>query len=101
MLAWCMDAAKAAGVTAIITVLRPDSGAIQSWLDGAPFVIQQDQRGTGDAVATAREYLEGGGKKGDLKYDLKGGFFRVGEAAEVLEGGAQVGVDVGRVWVEA
>ena len=25
----------------------------------------------------------------------------VGEAAEVLEGGAQVGVDVGRVWVEA
>ena len=59
MLAWSMDAAKAAGATAIITVLGPDSGAIQSWLDGAPFVIQQEQRGTGDAVAAAREMLAG------------------------------------------
>ena len=53
MLAWSMDAAKAAGATAIITVLGPDSGAIQSWLDGAPFVIQQEQSGTGDAVVHA------------------------------------------------
>ncbi len=59
MLAWSMDAAKAAGATAIITVLGPESDAIQSWLDGAPFVIQQEQRGTGDAVAAAREMLAG------------------------------------------
>ena len=35
-----------------------------------------------EAATTAREYLEGGGKKPDLKYDLKGGYFRVREAAE-------------------
>ena len=59
MLAWSVDAAKAAGATAIITVLGPESDAIQSWLDGAPFVIQKEQRGTGDAVAAAREMLAG------------------------------------------
>ena len=59
MLAWSMDAAKAAGATAIITVLGPESDAIQSWLDGVPFVIQQEQRGTGDAVAAARDMLAG------------------------------------------
>ena len=35
-----------------------------------------------EAATTAREYLEGGGKKPDLKYDLKGGYFRVREADE-------------------
>ena len=35
-----------------------------------------------EAATTAREYLEGGGKKPDLKYDLKGGYFRVREAEE-------------------
>ncbi len=34
-----------------------------------------------EAATTAREYLEGGGKKPDLKYDLKGGYFRVVDAA--------------------
>ena len=34
-----------------------------------------------EAATTAREYLEGGGKKPDLKYDLKGGYFRVRDAA--------------------
>ena len=57
MLAWSMDAAKAAGASEIITVLGPDSGAIQSWLDGAAFVIQQQQLGTGDAVAAARDSI--------------------------------------------
>jgi len=57
MLAWSIDAAKAAGATAIITVLGPSSSTIQSWLDGVPFVIQQRQLGTGDAVAAARDTL--------------------------------------------
>ena len=35
-----------------------------------------------EAATTAREYLEGGGKKPDLKYDLKGGYFRVVAAEE-------------------
>ena len=55
MLAWSMDAARAAGATSIITVLGPDSDAIQSWLDGAPFAIQHNQLGTGDAVAAASD----------------------------------------------
>ena len=57
MLAWSIDAAKAAGAQKIVTVLGPDSDAIQSWLDGAPFAIQHNQLGTGDAVAAARDTL--------------------------------------------
>ena len=55
MLAWSIDAARAAGADRIVTVLSPGSDDIQSWLDGAPFAIQQDQLGTGDAVAAARD----------------------------------------------
>ena len=55
MLAWSVDAARAAGADRIVTVLSPGSDDIQSWLDGAPFAIQQDQLGTGDAVAAARD----------------------------------------------
>ena len=54
MLAWSIDAAKAAGAGRIVTVLSPDSNDIQAWLDGAPFAIQNEQNGTGDAVAAAR-----------------------------------------------
>ena len=57
MLAWSIDAAKAAGAQKIVTVVGPDSDAIQSWLDGAPFAIQHNQLGTGDAVAAARDAL--------------------------------------------
>jgi hypothetical protein len=35
-----------------------------------------------EAATTAREYLEAGGEIWNLRYDLKEGFFRVGEAAE-------------------
>lgn len=54
MLAWSIDAAKAAGASRIVTVISPDSSDIQTWLDGAPFAIQTEQNGTGDAVAAAR-----------------------------------------------
>ena len=59
MLAWSIDAAKAAGADSIVTVLSPDSEDIQTWLDGAPFAIQRDQNGTGDAVAAARDVVGG------------------------------------------
>ena len=62
MLAWSIDAARAAGADRIVTVLSPGSDDIQSWLDGAPFAIQQDQLGTGDAVAAARDAV--GDEKG-------------------------------------
>ena len=54
MLAWSMDAARLAGADSIVTVLAPGSEEIQDWLEGAPFAIQQDQLGTGNAVAAAR-----------------------------------------------
>ena len=42
-----------------------------------------------ETATTAREYLEGGGTKRDLRYDLKGGYFRVVAAeAAPAEGAA-------------
>lgn len=67
MLAWSIDAAKAAGATRIVTVLSPDSEDIQSWLDGSPFVIQKEQNGTGDAVAAARNSVND--SAGDTRTD--------------------------------
>ena len=62
MLAWSIDVAKAAGASRIVSVLSPGSEDIQAWLDGAPFAIQREQNGTGDAVAAARDAV--GGKDG-------------------------------------
>ena len=62
MLAWSIYVAKAAGASRIVSVLSPGSEDIQAWLDGAPFAIQREQNGTGDAVAAARDAV--GGKDG-------------------------------------
>ena len=40
MLAWSIDAARAAGAERIVTVLAPGSDDIQSWLAGEPYAIQ-------------------------------------------------------------
>ena len=58
MLGWSFDAATAAGAKRIVTVLSPGSESIQSWLNGAPFAIQEQQLGTGNAVAAARDAVE-------------------------------------------
>ncbi len=52
----------------------------------APIVRTEKARGQPrpasiEAATTVREYLEGGGEISQLKYDLKNGFFRFGEAA--------------------
>ncbi|MEC8539576.1 MAG: bifunctional UDP-N-acetylglucosamine diphosphorylase/glucosamine-1-phosphate N-acetyltransferase GlmU [Pseudomonadota bacterium] len=58
MLGWSIDAATAAGAKRIVTVLSPGSESIQSWLNGAPFAIQEQQLGTGNAVAAARDAVK-------------------------------------------
>ena len=58
MLGWSIDAATAAGAKGIVTVLSPGSESIQSWLNGAPFTIQEQQLGTGNAVAAARDAVK-------------------------------------------
>ncbi|MEC8643473.1 MAG: bifunctional UDP-N-acetylglucosamine diphosphorylase/glucosamine-1-phosphate N-acetyltransferase GlmU [Pseudomonadota bacterium] len=54
MLGWSIDAASAAGATRMIAVLAPGSDAVQTWLDDTPIAIQEQQLGTGNAVAAAR-----------------------------------------------
>jgi len=59
MLAWVLDAAKAAGANRTITVLGEASQTIQKWLDGQEFTIQQPALGTGHAVLAAQQALLG------------------------------------------
>ncbi|MEL0196053.1 MAG: NTP transferase domain-containing protein, partial [Rhodobiaceae bacterium] len=55
MLGWSIDAARAAGATRTVAVLAPGSDDIQGWLDDTAIAIQQEQLGTGSAVAAARD----------------------------------------------
>ena len=59
MLAWSLDAAKAASATQIITVLPKGSDAIIKWLDGHDSCVQDPPMGTGHAVLSARGTLDG------------------------------------------
>ena len=57
MLAWSLDAAKAAAASRVITVLPKDSDSIIAWLDGQESCIQDPPQGTGHAVRAAKEQL--------------------------------------------
>jgi bifunctional UDP-N-acetylglucosamine pyrophosphorylase / glucosamine-1-phosphate N-acetyltransferase len=61
MLDWVLDAVAKAGPARRIVVVSPQTGdAIADSLpDGVELAVQQEPRGTGDAVASAREALEG------------------------------------------
>jgi bifunctional UDP-N-acetylglucosamine pyrophosphorylase / glucosamine-1-phosphate N-acetyltransferase len=56
MVDWVLEAARALSPEPLVVVASPDTSA---GLDGATVVVQQEARGTGDAVATAREALDG------------------------------------------
>ena len=59
MLAWSIDAAKAANAARIITVLPTGSERIIAWLDGGESCIQDPPLGTGHAVLAAKSALNG------------------------------------------
>jgi bifunctional UDP-N-acetylglucosamine pyrophosphorylase/glucosamine-1-phosphate N-acetyltransferase len=58
MLAWSLDAAKAAAASRVVTVLPKESDNIIAWLDGHESCIQDPPKGTGDAVMAARDQLQ-------------------------------------------
>lgn len=53
MLAFVLDAARAAGASQLIPVIRPDMPELADWLGDIEPAIQPEQRGTGDAAACA------------------------------------------------
>ena len=57
MLAWSLDAAKAAAASRVITVLPKDCESIIAWLDGQESCIQDPPKGTGHAVKAAKKQL--------------------------------------------
>ena len=57
MLAWSLDAAKAAAASRTITVLPEESDDILNWLDGQESCIQDRPKGTGHAVLATRDKL--------------------------------------------
>ena len=69
MLGWSIDAARMAGTTRTIAVLAPDSGEIQKWLDDTAIAIQEEQLGTGNAVAAARDAV---GQDDGIAIDVRG-----------------------------
>ena len=57
MLAWSLDAAKAAAASRVVTVLPKDSDSIISWLGDQESCIQDIPKGTGHAVKAAKDQL--------------------------------------------
>jgi bifunctional UDP-N-acetylglucosamine pyrophosphorylase/glucosamine-1-phosphate N-acetyltransferase len=53
---WVLDAARAAGAGRIVVVVSPDASAE---FDGVETAVQEQPRGTGDAVASAAAALDG------------------------------------------
>ena len=53
---WVLDAARGTGAEPLVVVASPDTRAAY---DGAVVAVQEEPRGTGDAVASARSALDG------------------------------------------
>jgi bifunctional UDP-N-acetylglucosamine pyrophosphorylase/glucosamine-1-phosphate N-acetyltransferase len=60
LVAWVLDAVHAAGPSPLVLVSSPDSAAdLAAAFPGVEVAVQEEPRGTGDAVAAARQALEG------------------------------------------
>jgi bifunctional UDP-N-acetylglucosamine pyrophosphorylase/glucosamine-1-phosphate N-acetyltransferase len=57
MLAWSLDAAKAAAATRVVTVIPKEADSIIAWLDGQESCIQDPPKGTGHAVQATKSQL--------------------------------------------
>jgi bifunctional UDP-N-acetylglucosamine pyrophosphorylase/glucosamine-1-phosphate N-acetyltransferase len=57
MLAWSLDAARAAGARRIVTILGTGAEMVEAWLDGGESCIQDPPKGTGHAVLAAQHTL--------------------------------------------
>jgi bifunctional UDP-N-acetylglucosamine pyrophosphorylase/glucosamine-1-phosphate N-acetyltransferase len=57
MLAWSLDAARAAGARRIVTILGIGAKTVEAWLDGGESCIQDPPNGTGHAVLAAQPTL--------------------------------------------
>ncbi|HEX3456108.1 MAG TPA: NTP transferase domain-containing protein [Gaiellaceae bacterium] len=58
MVDWVVDAARGAGVERVVVVASPQTSSL---LEGVEIALQEEPRGTGDAVRSARAALEGFG----------------------------------------
>ncbi|HET8969219.1 MAG TPA: bifunctional UDP-N-acetylglucosamine diphosphorylase/glucosamine-1-phosphate N-acetyltransferase GlmU [Gaiellaceae bacterium] len=56
MVDWVLESARALGVDPLVVVAAPSTATA---FDGIPVVVQEEPRGTGDAVRCAREALDG------------------------------------------
>ncbi len=57
MLAWSLDAARAAGARRIVTILGTGAEVVKTWLDGGESCVQDPPNGTGHAVLAAQPTL--------------------------------------------
>jgi bifunctional UDP-N-acetylglucosamine pyrophosphorylase/glucosamine-1-phosphate N-acetyltransferase len=59
ILAWVLDAARAAGAGRLVVVTPPEDDGVEAVLDGAQRVVQPEALGTGDAVTWGMGVLNG------------------------------------------
>jgi bifunctional UDP-N-acetylglucosamine pyrophosphorylase/glucosamine-1-phosphate N-acetyltransferase len=60
MVEWVVDAARAAGATRVVCVVRPGDGVVDGLPEGVEVAEQREGEGTGAAVLAARDAVEPG-----------------------------------------
>ena len=60
MVEWVIDAAREAGATRVVCVVRPGDGVVEGLPDGVEVAEQREGEGTGAAVLAARDVVDSG-----------------------------------------